>query len=171
MTARVRGALLAATLAVSACDAPKPKAKATATPATDAPAGAVVQAPPSVYTSLTGHFEYAVPGAWSARVRIVEEPGVSASGTWPGVRHVVHFAFQPTASALKSQSLLTVLVYDAAKLGQKPVPAGVEIARANGRVYAGIIASKNPYPAGADHDTFASLTPTLDAVKGAIAPR
>lgn len=154
-----------AALTLAACDTPTPKSDKN--PAV--PAEARVQAPPSTYSSLTGKFAYQLPGAWSASVRIIEEPGVSAEGTWPGVQHAVHFVYQPTGPGAKSQTVLSILVYDEQKLGKKPVPAGEEIARGGGRVYAGIIASKNTYAVGSpDHDRFQSLLPTLDAVKGAI---
>lgn len=152
-----------AAVAFAACDAKKPNAGSP-----NVPAEARVQAPSSTYNSLTGKFAYQLPGAWSSSVRIIEEPGVSAEGTWPGVSHAVHFVYQPTGAGAKSQTVLSILVYDDAKLGKKPVPAGEEIARAGGRVYAAIIASKNAYASGTqDHDRFQSLLPTLDAVKGA----
>ena len=166
MIVRRMGAVALTALALGACDKPK------ATPAPGLAAEARVQAPSSTYSSLTGKFAYQLPGAWSTSVRIIEEPGASAEGTWPGVLHAVHFVYQPIGPGAKSQTVLSILVYDERKLGKKSVPAGEEIARAGGRVYAGIIATKNPYAAGTpDHDPFASLLPTLDAVKGAIAPK
>ena len=166
MIARPLGVIAIAAWALGACDKPK------ATPASNLPAKARVQAPASTYSSLTGKFSYQLPGAWSTSVRIIEEPGASAEGTWPGVLHAVHFVYQPTGPGAKSQTVLSILIYDEQRLGKKPVPAGEEIGRASGRVFAGIIATRNPYAAGSpDHDPFASLLPTLDAVKGAIAPK
>ncbi|MBI3792501.1 MAG: hypothetical protein HY275_16695 [Gemmatimonadetes bacterium] len=157
------GLALVAGASLAACDA---KGKAGAS---DAGAGATRQAPPSTYQSLTGHFEFAVPAAWSTTVRIVEEPGVSAAGTWPGVAHAVHFLFQPTAPGAKSQSVLSVLVYDSATVARTP-GAGVEAARGAARVYRVVLPTRNPFPAGADHDAFQALMPSLDAVKGALRP-
>ncbi len=155
-------------LALTACDARKPSTEQ----APAVPAEAKVQAPPSTYTSLAGKFAYQLPGAWSASVRIIEEPGVSAEGTWPGVQHAVHFVYQPTGAGAKAQTVLSVLVFDETRLGKTPLPAGEEIVRANGRVYAAIIAAKNVYASGTpDHDRFQSLLPTLDAVKGATQPK
>jgi hypothetical protein len=128
-----------------------------------------VQAPPSLYSSLTGKFEYQLPGAWSTSVRIIEEPGVSAEGMWPGVVHVVHFVYQPVGPGAKAQTLLSILAYDADRLGGRGAPAGTELARSHGRLFSGVIAAGNPYAVGTpDHDPFAALLPNVNAVKGAF---
>ena len=164
MSARRWPRLAVVAFALAACDRPKTAGSESAT----LPANARVQAAASTYTTLTGHLTYRVPAAWSSSVRIIEEPGESVSGTWPGVQHAVHFVYQPTGSGARPQPVLSLLVYDEAKLPKNA--AGEEVARANGRVYRAIVTSRNGYAAGADHDRFASLIPTMDAVKGAIAP-
>lgn len=163
-----RAALMAGAALLAACDGGK-KAPAPAAGAERA----TVEAPSSTYQSLTGKFAFAVPGAWGPRVRIVEEPGVSAADSWPGVQHAVHFLFQPQGAGAKPMPLLSILVYDSAtvaKPGAK-APAGDEVAQGPGRVLRALVPAANPYPAGADHDAFQSLLPTLAAVKGAIATK
>lgn len=162
----------AVVVALAACDAKAP------TPgiAAGAAAAATASTPASTYSSLTGHFDFAVPGAWSSSVRIVEEPGASAVGTWPLVQHAVHFVYQPTIAGARQEPVLSILAYtdaafDRAATSSKPL-AGTEVARANGRVFAALLPATNPYPATSpDHDRFASLKPALDAVKGALSPR
>lgn len=157
-------------VALAACDAKAPRTGDASAAASASPA------PSSTYSSLTGHFDYAVPAAWSTSVRIVEEPGASAVGTWPLVQHAVHFVYQPSGAGARQETVLSILAYadaafDRAARSSKPL-AGIEVARANGRVFAALVSSKNPYAAGApDHDRFATLQPALDAVKGALTPR
>ena len=169
---------LFATLAVVAlgsltgCDTKAPAGHAAASPAVAAAAAA----PPSTYASLTGKFEYRVPASWSSSVRIIEEPGASVANTWKEVIHAVHFVYQPVGPGARQQPLLSLLVYpeaifDTAIAAKRPL-AGDEVARGGGRVFAALLTTKNSYTtSSADHDRFAALLPSLDAVKGAIAPR
>ena len=160
----------AVVVALAACDAKAP------TPGNAVGAASTTSAPASTYSSLTGHFDFAVPLAWSTSVRIVEEPGASAVGTWPHVQHAVHFVYQPSGAGARQETVLSILAYtdaafDRAATSSRPL-AGTEVARANGRVFAALLSSKNPYAAGApDHDRFAALLPALPAVKGAITPK
>lgn len=118
------------------------------------------------FTSLLGHFEYAVPDAWEQRYTASERV---KPPEYPGAASLTEFLFLPMSGGMPP-SLLTIVAYPEATwkhLGSKP--AGTVVAEANGHVLVAVPLASNPFPAGSEDATaIAPMMITAEQVKAGI---